>query len=112
MEESSSHWVDVLLDQDLTIEDKLQRLLNDTKFKEMMTDVDWFSSADDRAKLNEFEKALGKFHARTCTDRHALSKWFEISNEIMELNQMAQKRFEVNERVLNSLKKRSVRMDE
>jgi len=107
--EEGSHWVDVLLDSSLTNQDKLQRVLKDTKFKDLMIDVDWFSRLDEGIKLNEFEKALNKFHAKTCIDRHALSKWFEISNEIRELNQMAQKRFEVNERILDNFKKRSVR---
>jgi len=69
-------------------------MISNTKFEELMIDVDWFSRLDNGIKLNEFEKALSKFHTKTCVDRHALSKWFEISNEIRELNQMAQKRFE------------------
>jgi hypothetical protein len=112
MEHGSSHWVDIILDQDLTSENKLRRLLNDMEFRNMMVDINWFTGLDDGKKINEFKEALNKFHAKTCVNRNALAKWSQILDEIRELNQRALKQFESNERFLDTFKKKSMQVGE
>ena len=74
MEHGSNYWVDIILDQGLTSENKLRRLLNNIEFRNMMVDINWFTGLDDGKKINEFKEALNKFHAKpVSTEMHWLS---------------------------------------
>ncbi len=70
MEEGSSHWVDIILDQDLTSENKLRRLLNDIEFRNMMADISGFTGLDDGKKINEFKEALSFIQKPVSTEMH------------------------------------------